>query len=153
MMRRVQDSRRPDGPGQAGSATVEAAIALPAFALLVLLAVMGGRVTLAHQDVQAAAADAARAASLARTATDAAASGRRAGLASLANQHLDCLGTDVRIDTAGFRTPVGQPATVTASITCGLDLTDLLLPGIPDHRAITATMTSPLDTWRERTER
>ena len=134
---------------QAGSATIEAAIALPAFALLILLAVLGGRVTIAHQAVQAAAADAARAASLARNPAAAAGIARRTGMASLANQRLDCLATTITINTAGFRIPVGQPANVSATISCSLNLNDLQLPGL-GPKVITATMTSPLDTFRER---
>lgn len=137
-------------PGrERGSASVEAAIALPAFALLILLAVMGGRITIAHQAVQAAAADAARAASLARNPAEAASIAKRTGLASLANQHLDCLNTTITINTAGFRTRVGQPATASATITCQLNLTDLHVPGI-GSRVITATIASPIDTFRER---
>jgi len=43
-----------------GSATVEAVIGVPLFVLLILLAIMGGRVALAKQAVDAATADAAR---------------------------------------------------------------------------------------------
>ena len=53
-----------------GSATVETVIGVPAFLLLIGLLVLGGRIAIASQVVQAAASDAARAASLARTVTD-----------------------------------------------------------------------------------
>ena len=69
-----------DGHGERGSASLEAAIIVPAFGLFVALIVLGGRTALAHQVVQSAASDAARSASLERTvsaarnaATDAAA--------------------------------------------------------------------------------
>jgi len=52
-----------------GSATVEAVIGVPAFLLLLGLLIVGGRVAIAHQVVQSAASDAARAASIARTQT------------------------------------------------------------------------------------
>lgn len=126
---------------------------MPVFALLIVLAVVGGRITVAHQSVQAAATDAARAASLARSAGDASAIAHRTGLASLANQHLDCLRATITVDTAGFRVPVGQPASVRATVTCELDFTDLHLPAVPRSRTITATVVSPLDTYRERTGR
>lgn len=141
-------------PGRArderGAAAVEAVIGVPVFMLLILLAVMGGRVTLAHQVVQTAAADAARAASIARSANQAKADGLAAGRASLANQNLTCTSTRISVNTSGFGTPVGSPAHVTATVTCELALADLGLPGAPKSRTITATMSSPLDTYRER---
>ncbi len=153
MTRRVHAAQPRLVRGQTGAATFEAAFALPVFALFLALAVVGGRIAIAHQSVQAAAADAARAASLARSAGDASAIAHRAGLASLDNQHLDCLSTTIDIDTTGFRIPVGQPASVRATVTCELDLTDLHLPAVPRSRTITATVVSPLDTYRERTGR
>ena len=39
---------------------------------------------------------------------------------------------------------------VAATVECRLDLADLSVPGIPGSRLIEATISSPLDTWRER---
>ena len=52
--------------------------------------------------------------------------------------------------TTGFATPVGTPATVSATVTCVVELSDLALPGVPGTRTVTVTVTSPLDTYRER---
>jgi len=90
---------------------IEAVIGVPAFMLFVALIVFAGRVAIAHQGVQSAAADAARSASIARTQGGA--------------------------QTAG-------------TVTCDVNLSDLFLPGVPGSKAITATMSSPLDTYRER---
>lgn len=139
---RVRDER--------GAAAVEAVIGVPVFMLLILLAAMGGRVALAHQVVQTAAADAARAASIARSASQATSDGIAAGRASLANQNLTSTSTRIRVNTSGFGAPVGSPSQVSATITCQVALADLGLPGAPKSRTITATMTSPLDTYRER---
>ena len=69
---------------------------------------------------------------------------------SLANQKLQCTTKSVSVDTSGFASPVGTPATVTATVTCVVNLSDVAVPGLPGTRTITATMSSPLDTYRER---
>lgn len=133
-----------------GSAAIEAVVGLPAFILFVGLIIAGGRLALAHQALQTAAADAARSASIARDAGSADFSADREARSSLSNQKLRCRSTDVRVDTSGFRVPTGQPADVVVTVTCRVDLADLSVPGVPGSRLITATMTSPIDTWRER---
>ncbi len=135
-----------------GSATVEAVIGVPVFVLLILLAIMGGRVALAKQAVDAATADAARVASLSRDATKAKSDAIEVAEASLANQGITCLDTTITVDTAALRRPAGTPAAVTATVSCTLRLADLGLPGTVS-RTITATVTSPVDTWRERAGR
>ena len=133
-----------------GSASVEAAVGVPAFLLLVGLLVLGGRTAIAQQAVQAAASDAARAASIARTVSTARADASSAAHTSLTNQHLDCATTAVAVDTVAFGTPVGTPGQVSATVTCALRLDDIGLPGIAGTKTITATMSSPLDTYRGR---
>ncbi|MGH3999225.1 MAG: TadE/TadG family type IV pilus assembly protein, partial [Pseudonocardiaceae bacterium] len=114
-----------------GSAAIEAAIGLPAFILFVGLIIAGGRLAVAHQALQSAAADAARAASIARDAGDADSSARHEATTSLNNQHLRCRGTHINVDTNGFQVPTGQPAAVTVTLTCRVDLADLSVPGVP----------------------
>ncbi|MGC3994769.1 MAG: pilus assembly protein [Propionicimonas sp.] len=131
-----------------GSAAIEAAIAGPAMVLLILLVVFGGRVALAHQAVQATAADTARAASLARTQPEARSAATAAMDAGL-NQQLTCTDSALALDLSGFGTPVGTPASVTATLTCRVPLADLGLPG-PGSVVISESMSSPIDTFRER---
>jgi len=133
-----------------GSAVIEAAIGIPAFMLFVGLIIFAGRVAIAHQGVQSAAADAARSASIARTQDVAQTAGNTAATTSLANQHVNCVTTTVSVDTSGFASPVGTPAKINATVTCHVNLSDLSLPGVPGSKTITATMFSPLDTYRER---
>lgn len=133
-----------------GSAAIEAAIGLPTFLLFLGLLIAGGRLALAHQALQSAAADAARTASIARDASDANASAQQEAATSLNNQNLRCRSTQVSVDTSGFRVPTGQAADVTVTLTCRVDLADLSVPGVPGSRLIRATMSSPIDTWRER---
>ena len=131
-----------------GSASIEAVIAGPAVVLLILLVVFGGRVALAHQSVQAIAADAARTASLARTQTSARTSAEAAVQAGL-DQQLPCASHTLDLNLNAFTKPAGTPAAVSATLACRVSTADLGLPGLPDL-TIEATMTSPIDTYRER---
>ncbi len=133
-----------------GSASVEAAVGVPAFVLFVGLVIFGGRTATTHEAVESAAADAARSASISRTSTDAQKDAHEAAQASLSNQQIHCLSVDVSVDTSDFSKPVGETGTVAVSVQCRLDLSDLSVPGVPGNRVIKATMSSPLDTWRER---
>ncbi len=133
-----------------GSAAVEAVIAVPAFALFIGLIIFGGRTATTHQSVETAAADAARAASIERTASDARSKAITAATTSLSNQGIDCLTTDVVVDASQFNHSVGEAATVSVTVQCRLNLSDLAVPGVPGSRLIKATSTSPIDTWRER---
>ena len=133
-----------------GSASVEAAVGLPSFVFFVGLIIFGGRTATTHQAVESAAADAARSASTARTSSEAQEDAKNAARASLANQQIHCLNVDVSVDTSDFSKPVGEPGTVAVTVQCRLDLSDLSVPGVPGSRVIKATVSSPLDTWRER---
>lgn len=137
------------GRSDRGSATVELVILAPVLGLFLALLVAGGRVAVAHQAVQASAAEAARSASIARTQAQAGTEARAGAATSLRNQDTTCRHTTVTLDTTGFAIPVGSPASVGATVTCQVELAGLL-PGLPGSLAITATARSPLDTYRER---
>lgn len=140
-MMRVRDER--------GSAAVEAAVGVPAFLLFVGLIICGGRVATTHESLQSAASEAARTASIARDAGTATANARAAAASSVANQHIPCTGVEVQVDTSDFAKQAGQPGTVTVTVTCRLDLSDLSVPGIPGSKVLSARMSSPIDTWRQ----
>ncbi len=144
--------RRAEGSGgrELGSASLEAVLLTPALLAFLLVAVYGGRVAMARQSLHAAAADAARSASIARTESTALTSARASAVATLASEGVPCLRTQVDLDTSAFSSPVGAKGTVAATVTCTVDLTDLVAPGVPGSRVMTATVTSPLDTYRER---
>ena len=133
-----------------GSASVEAAVGVPAFVLFVGLIIFGGRTATTYQSVETAAAHAARAASIERTAGSAKTNAISAATTSLSNQGVHCLDVDVTVDASQFSRTVGETATVSVTVHCRLDLSDLSVPGVPGSRLIEATMTSPIDTWRER---
>lgn len=133
-----------------GSVAIEAAIGVPAFALFVGLIIFGGRTASTHQALQSAAADGARSASLARDAQAARADARETAVASIANQKIGCSDVDVTVDTSDFTKQPGVPGSVDVTVVCRLDLSDLAVPGVPGSRVMRATMSSPIDTWRER---
>jgi Flp pilus assembly protein TadG len=133
-----------------GSAAIEAAIGVPAFALFVGLIIFGGRTASTHEALQSAAAEGARSASLARDAQTARTAAREAAIASITNQQIGCSGIDVTVDIADFKKQPGVPGSVDVTVVCRLDLSDLAVPGVPGSRIMRATMSSPIDTWRER---
>ena len=133
-----------------GSFALETAVIAPFVLGLILLVVFGGRYALATQSVSSAAAAAARTASIARTASDARSTANSAAVMSLASQEISCATVDVKVDTSGFKTEVGLPASVAATVTCQLDLAGLSMIGLPGSMTISADSSSPLDTFRER---
>lgn len=133
-----------------GSVALEAVVIAPALLLLIVMVIAGGRLALAKQSVEAAASDAARSASIARTPGEAASAGAKAARASLANEELRCASQSAAVDAAAFAAPVGAPAQISATVTCAVNLSDLSVPGIPGTYTATSTMTSPIDTYRER---
>lgn len=133
-----------------GSAAIEAAVLAPPLLALIALAIIGGRIQIAGGAIEAAAHDAARAASISRTASDARLHAYAAASATLEQQGLHCARLSVALDTSGFSVPVGQPATVSASLTCVVDFSDLITDGLPASTTLHARFTSVLDTFRAR---
>ncbi|MDH6115642.1 Flp pilus assembly protein TadG [Kitasatospora sp. MAP12-15] len=133
-----------------GSAAIEFTIWVPAGFMLLALAMVGGRIINAGDAVDAAAADAAREASLAPTAAAAQQQAGTAAAQTLADQHLHCASVDISVDTSGFDAPIGQYGAVTASVHCRLTLSDLGLP-VSGGKDMSATFTSVIDRWRPRT--
>jgi Flp pilus assembly protein TadG len=137
-------------PDERGLVTLEVVVLTPVLLALIGLMIMAGRVALASNSVQSAADEAARSASISRTATGARAAAEQGARRSIGQQDLQCSSVTVDVDTSGFATPVGQPARVSATVTCVVRLADLAVPGFPGSRTVTATAVSPLDTYRER---
>ncbi|MGW1328077.1 TadE/TadG family type IV pilus assembly protein [Streptomyces antibioticus] len=129
---------------------MEVAVIAPALIALLGLMIAFGRVTDADGAVDAAAHSAARAASLERDAAGAQTRARAAAEDSLHGDGVTCQSTDVVVDTSGYMLDVGQAATVTATISCTARLSDIALPGLPGAKTLTATFTSPIDTYRGR---
>ncbi|KAB7740054.1 pilus assembly protein [Nostocoides sp. F2B08] len=135
--------------GERGSAVVEVVLLAPVLGMLLALLIVGGRLAMAEQAVQAAASEAARTASLARTHTEAGSSAQAAAVSGLQAQQVNCLDVTVQVDTSGFTAPVGTPASVAATVTCRVNLAGLL-PAVPGSIVLSSSSSSPLDTYRER---
>jgi Flp pilus assembly protein TadG len=134
---------------EVGNAALELVILAPVLIFLIGLIVALGRVSTAQNAVSDAAQDAARQASLQLDPADAVAAGRASAQAALAQDGLHCTPV-VTLNTAGFQTPAGQPAAVSATVRCVLSLAQIIVPGLPGSDRITETFTSPLDPYRER---
>ncbi|MFE5614177.1 TadE/TadG family type IV pilus assembly protein [Streptomyces sp. NPDC056524] len=133
-----------------GSYALEAAVLAPVMIGLLLLMIAFGRVTDADGAVDSAARAAARAASLERDASTAQAKAQAAADRSLAGEGITCQASSVVVDTAGYSLDLGVEANVTATIACTANLSDIGLPGLPGAKTLTASWTSPLDTYRGR---
>lgn len=128
---------------------IEAAIILPVLVLFVGLVIVLARDALVQQAVGAAASQAARAASLERSALTAGSSAESVATAALVDMGVSCQERRVTVDAAGLRSPLGTPASVSATVTCVVAY-DVTLPGFPQQRRISETRTSPVDTYRGR---
>ena len=133
----------------AGNAALELVVLAPVLVLLLGLVVAAGRTSIAQGSVDAAARDAARQASIALTPGSAQAAAQSSARAALGRDGLDC-DPVVVVNTSQFGVPVGEQAAVTATVSCQVPLSDLVVPGLPGSRTLRFTFTSPLDPFRER---
>ncbi len=130
--------------GDRGSAAAELVLITPLLMLLLLLIVAAGRMVDARLQVDSAAMQAARAASLARDPAAAVADADATAQAALASEHLTCSPLAVSPDTADF-TPGGQ---VSVQVSCTVSLAGLSLLHVPGAETLTSQFTSPIDVWR-----
>ena len=120
--------------GDGGNAVTETVLLVPALLLVALFVVFVGRISSTNHDIQAAARNAARAASIATTADTATTAANNTAAATLLGQHVRCDDLGVDVDTTNF-TAGGN---VAVSIRCTVSLTDvagLLVPGSTTLRA------------------
>lgn len=136
--------------GERGSAALSTAICVPVIFALIGLTVASGRIVLAKGAAEAAARTAARTASLERAPGEAEAGARKAAEASLRDSGVRCASLSVTVNAAGLEAPVGQAATVEATVICGARMDDVALPGLPGTKNLEATMTSVVDRYRGR---
>ncbi|GHE80902.1 membrane protein [Amycolatopsis deserti] len=128
-----------------GSVASEITLVAP---LLIMLLVFVGVVI--HRGVEAririddAAHQAARAASMERTATAAISAAQSTAAAALADAGVACRSLSATTSTGGLR-PGG---TVTVTIACDVDFGDALILGVPGGKRLTATAAEPVDVWR-----
>jgi Flp pilus assembly protein TadG len=139
-------SRRQASPGHRdrGSAAAEMVLLTPLLMLFLLLIVAAGRLVQGRLEVDSAARQAARAASLAPGPSAAAADATATAQSALASQHITCDPMSVTPDLGDF-TPGGQ---VTVQVSCTVSLTGLGLLHLGGAETITSTFASPVDEYR-----
>lgn len=130
--------------------SVELVIIVPGLIMILGLLLAGGRIWLNRAVANDAAYSAARAASLARTPGQAQTDGVSQGYAAFDQRGLECREREVTVDTSGFAVAVGTPATITSAVSCVVDFSDLLVPGLPGSMRLTGTGAAALDTYRAR---
>jgi Flp pilus assembly protein TadG len=116
----------------------------PVLLAFLLLLVFAARVNRAQAEVDGAARDAARAASIERDAGAAGVAAQDAAGATLAGAGITCQSFNVVTDTASFA-PDGA---VRVEVTCTVGLSDLGLLPLPASRTMTASFTAPIDRLR-----
>ena len=133
-----------------GNAALELLILAPVILALIGLIIAAGRTSVAQGSVDAAARDAARQASISLTPSAAKQTATATAYAALRADGLRCRPVVILDLAKGFGMPVGQPAQVSASVSCTVHLSDLLVPGVPGASTLTARFTSPIDPYRAR---
>lgn len=149
MRRLVQALHRLRASGEHGGLSLELAILAPALLALIGLIIVAGRTGGAHTNVDAAANNAARAASISRTSGEAHSSAVSAARTTLTDRGMACPTPGITVDTSGVNSPVGQVGIVRVTVTCTVQLADLGLP-FGGSRTVTAEATSVVDAYRQR---
>jgi Flp pilus assembly protein TadG len=129
---------------QEGSVTVELVLLTPLLILLLLFVVALGRLASARLEVDGAAAQAARAASIAQSPAGATAAAQQSAAAALDADHVTCAHLNVTTNAAQF-TPGGS---VAVTVTCTVELDDLTGLRLPASESISSQAISVIDTYR-----
>jgi len=130
-----------------GSISVELVVLAPGLALLLLLIAAGARVVEVQGHIDGAARDAARAASAARSYTEAVQAARQAAQADLGTTSL-CAPRTVGVRVAGYpAVPLGAatPGAVTVTVTCAVNMSPFTALGFGLSKRFTGKAVAPLD--------
>lgn len=133
---------RCDPRSDRGAVTTEIVIVLPILIALLFLVVAAGRLTDARSDVTAAARDAARMASLQRSAGAADVQAARAAADTVANERLNCRNGPTT------QTDYEPGVMVHVVVSCTVDLRDLGFIAAPIPVRITGEAREPIDVHR-----
>ena len=140
--------------GDRGSMAVEFVVAAPALVLLLLLVAAGGQWLNLTGKVGSATRDAVRAASLARTFTDAQADAQAAAQSDLAGVCSGgAPGTKVQLFTNGVRVGAADFAVaqdIEVTVTCVANLAAFHVIGFPVSQTFGDTAAAPLDPFEDR---
>ncbi|MCO5999257.1 TadE family protein [Actinoallomurus rhizosphaericola] len=140
----AEDAGSPVAVPDRGTMALEMAILTPLLVAFMMLMVGLGRIVEAHGQVDGAARDAARAASVARDRVSARSDAEQAAQATLSGSKRCRGGPRTEPDFRDWR-PGGQ---VTVTVRCDIDLGGLSLIGLAASRTMVGTATAPLDTLR-----
>lgn len=127
-----------------GSAAAELTLLTPLLILLLLFVVLCGRLADTKLRINDVAHQAARAATLTRTPSQATAAAQATADAALASAGITCQALSVTTDTQGLR----PGSTVTVTVSCTVGLGDLTMLGVPGSRTFQSSFSSPVDVWR-----
>lgn len=117
----------------------------PLLLVLLLLVVAGGRIMVARGDIDAAARDGARAATLARTVQQANADATAAIDETLSGGNIRCKNPSHDVAVGSL-----QPgSTVTVTVRCDVSFADLSLLPLPASRTLTAQFEEVVDSYRQ----
>ncbi|HEU0089846.1 MAG TPA: TadE family protein [Pseudonocardiaceae bacterium] len=132
------------GGEERGSVAAELALLVPALVTLLLFVVFCGRLAEARLRVEDAAHQAARAATIARSAGQASTDAEATARAALGHRRMSCQHLTVETPLAGYR----PGSAVSVTVTCQVALSDLALLAIPATVPVSATSESVVDRWR-----
>lgn len=127
-----------------GGATVEITLLSPLLIMFMLLVVLCGRTVTSKMDVEGAASDAARAASLERDPVAAVSAARSSVDANVEEGNVTCRSVDVFADTSQFH----AGGSVAVQVRCVLDLGDLSMLRIPGSKVVQARSVEAIDRYR-----
>lgn len=143
MLRRLRSDR--------GNAALELVLLAPVILMMIGLVVAAGRVSTARNAVSAAAREAARQASVATSQASAQQAAISGATSALAADGINCQPIVALLNLSqAFNTPIGVPVDIRVRVTCDVQLSDLLVPGVPGSLTLNAVFTSPLDPYRSR---
>ena len=132
------------GATESGAVATELVLLTPLLVLMLVFVIALGRLVSARMEVDGAATQAARAASIARSPATASAMARQTATTALGADHVTCADLAVSTDAADF-VPGGE---VTVTVTCTVDLANLLGLRLPASETLSSTSMSVLDTYR-----
>jgi len=112
--------------------------------LLVFVAVVIHRGVDARLRLDDAAHEAARAASIQRSAPTAIAAAQSTAASALSSAGVTC--QSLTVETSIGRMQPG--GTVSVTVSCTLNFSDALILGVPGQKQLSATAVEPIDTWR-----
>lgn len=129
---------------ESGGVTVELVLLTPLLLLMLLFVVALGRTVSARLEVDGAAAQAARAASIARDPATATTVAQQTAASALGSDHVTCNNLTVTTNTGQFA-PGGS---ISVSVTCTVNLAGLAGLRLPASQSISSTASSVIDTYR-----